>query len=67
MPFGIEQYQKMAELMRSVKGKVVLSINDHPDIKETFKGFPTQTVSIDYTVGGAHKGAGRNELIICNW
>ena len=31
--FGFEQYEQMAEVMRSCKGKVMLSINDHPDIR----------------------------------
>lgn len=32
MEFGWEHYQKMAKLMGSCQGKVMLSINDHPDI-----------------------------------
>jgi site-specific DNA-adenine methylase len=39
VPFGFEQYQEMAEVMRSCKGKVMVSINDHPDIRQAFDGF----------------------------
>lgn len=67
VPFGFEQYERMAELMRSMQGKVILSINDHPEIREVFKGFPFDTVGINYTVGGAAKPAKRKELIVRNW
>lgn len=62
--FPFEEYQRMAELMAEAKGKVVLSINDHPDIRALFKGFSLTPVDIKYTVGGGHKKAG--ELIITN-
>ena len=65
--FGLEQYQEMADMMRRMKGKAVLSINDHPDIQEIFKGMPSKTVLINYTVGGAHRSVSRKELIIWNW
>ncbi|EAZ2875435.1 DNA adenine methylase [Salmonella enterica] len=64
--FPFEQYERMAEMARTVKGKVVISINDHPDIRKAFAGFRMQEVSLRHTVGGrAGKQAG--ELIIFNW
>lgn len=65
--FGLEQYTRMAELMRSMKGKAILSINDHPKIREIFAGFQLEQVEIDYTVGGGGKAAARKELIIYSW
>lgn len=65
--FGLEQYTRMAELMRSMKGKAILSINDHPKIREIFAGFQLEEVEIDYTVGGGGKAAARKELIIYSW
>jgi DNA adenine methylase len=67
VPFGIEQYQVMAQIMRSMKGKAILSINDHPDIQKTFSGLPNKNVTINYTVGGGANPATRKELIIWNW
>ncbi len=64
--FGIEQYREMADLMVSMKGKAILSINDHPTMKKVFKGLKIKSVAIKYTVGGAHKGKQAKELIICN-
>lgn len=66
VPFGIEQYREMADLMKSMKARLILSINDHPDIREIFAGFPTDTVTINYDVGGGGKCKGRQELIIRN-
>ena len=69
MDFGFEQYEAMSELLRSIKGKALISINDHPDIRECFKGLPMQTLQIKYTVGKAKDGK-RNEsgeLLIANY
>ena len=67
VPFEIEEYYKLAEAMRSMKGSSILTINDHPKMREIFKGFSVQSVDINYTIGGGGKGAARKELIYCNW
>lgn len=64
--FGFEQYERMAELARTVKGKMVISINDHPDIRRAFSGFRMKEVSLRHTVGG-REGKQAGELIIFNW
>jgi DNA adenine methylase len=65
--FGLDQYEKMAGMMRSLKGRAIISLNDHPDIRRVFDGFQMDTVPIQYTVGGGGKGADRMELIIYSW
>jgi len=65
--FGFENYERMAELARSINGKMIISINDHKDIKKVFKGLKRRTVDITYTVGGAKNGAKRKEFIYRNW
>jgi DNA adenine methylase len=66
--FGIEQYQELAELMRSCKGKVMVSLNDHPAMREVFAGFTLQTVDIKYSVANNHgKAQTSKELVITNW
>lgn len=59
--FGIEQYRELAEVMASIKGRVILTINDHPDMRSIFDRFPSKAVPITYTIGG--KGAPRTERI----
>lgn len=61
--FGLEQYQALAAAARSIAGKLIISVNDHPKMREVFAGLPMEAVRITYTVsrGG---GAAREELII---
>lgn len=65
--FGKEQYELMAGMMRSLKGKAILSINDHPDIREIFDGLQLDEVPIQYTVAGGGQAVDRQELIIYSW
>jgi len=65
--FPFVEYEKMAELMRTMQGKAVLSINDHPDIRELFKGFLIEETSLRYTVGKATNRPERGELIVMSW
>ncbi len=67
VPFGFEQYEKMAELAKTMQGKLIISINDHPDIREVFKDLPVVEVDYQYTVGGSDKRTDCVELIYGNW
>lgn len=67
VPFEFDQYELMASLMREMKGKAILSINDHPDIRRAFGEFQMQELDIDYTIAGGGKAAERKELIIYSW
>ena len=67
--FGIEQYQELAEAMKNAEGKFMLSINDHPEMRETFKDLNIDTLKIKYALnngtGQTPKTSG--ELVIRNW
>lgn len=66
--FGLDQYQALADAMRRAKGKVILTINDHPDIREVFGGFRVTREPIRYSMGnrlGSPKTS--SELIYRNW
>lgn len=65
--FGIEQYERMAALLKTISGKAIISLNDHPDIRRIFADFEIDTVPIKYTVGGGAKSVDRNEVIIYSW
>jgi len=65
--FGWEHYERIAKLMDSSKGKFLLSINDHPDIRELFKKFDISTIGIKYTVGKDKNNKASKELIIKNY
>lgn len=66
--FGWEQYEALAEVMRTCSGKVMLSINDHPDIRRLFHGFRTELIPITYSMGNrSGSGAKRTELVVLSW
>jgi len=65
--FGFEQYELLADKMRSIKGKMILTINDHPDMQKLFGEFRIETVNIKYTIGVNGRGNNRKELIVMNW
>lgn len=65
--FGWEQYEAMALVMDSIKGKMIISINDHKDIRVLFKRFRIEPLDVRYTVGGAGAGKDAKELLIFNW
>jgi DNA adenine methylase len=66
--FGFEQYEQMAEVMRSCKGKVMVSINDHPDIRRVFNGFNMMGMDIKYPIASAQGNVKTSqELVITNW
>lgn len=67
VPFGWEQYQALASAMRSCKGKMMLSINDHPDIRAEFDGLVMHDLGIKYTVGGGTNTSEARELVITNY
>lgn len=67
--FGIDQYQAMADFMRNAQGRVLVSINDHPEIREVFEGFRFEELQICYSSTNQRKGkaAVTGELAIMNW
>jgi len=68
VPFEFDQYIRMAALAKSVKGKMMISLNDHPAIRRVFADLHIETVDIEYSLGNRHgSGAERGELIITNY
>ena len=68
VPFPFEEYEALARAMRSIKGRMMVSINDHPDIRRAFDGLPMLGLDITYTVGAATgRRDSSKELVITNW
>ncbi|KIA82004.1 restriction endonuclease subunit M [Chromobacterium piscinae] len=69
VPFPFEEYEKMAEMMRNVRGRVMVSINDHPEIRRAFAGHHMLELDIKYSNGNQRQGAPvvSGELVITNW
>lgn len=65
--FGIEQYDRMAELLRKMRGKAVVTVNDIPAMRKAFAGLAMSREEIRYSVGMADKRKVTGELIIRNF
>ncbi|MFC7419329.1 DNA adenine methylase [Iodobacter arcticus] len=66
--FGLHEYQRMAELAKSITGHMIISVNDIPEMREVFNGLAIERVEINYTVGGKGRSKDKSgELIIRNF
>ncbi|KAA2314527.1 DNA adenine methylase [Puniceibacterium sp. HSS470] len=63
--FGRDQFEVMAEVLGSIRGAFLMSINDCPEIRVLFGRFCFEEVRLKYTVS---KGASvdAKELLVCN-
>ncbi|MBQ0714187.1 MAG: DNA adenine methylase [Paraperlucidibaca sp.] len=64
--FEWDEYEQMAELLGTLKGKAIISLNDHPDIRKVFSRYHIESTNIRYTVGGG-AGVERGEVLIFSW
>ena len=67
--FGHEQYVALAETMKASQGKVMVSLNDHPEMREVFKDFNIDTLDIKYSLTSkvSAKSKVSKEIVICNY
>lgn len=64
--FGWEEYERLATVLGQLKGKAIISLNDHPAIRKLFAAFHVERTDIRYTVGGG-AGTERSEVLIFSW
>lgn len=62
--FGPADFARLAAALARLKGRFVLSINDRPEIRDTFAGFQMEEVATTYTVRGKGQSTPAGELII---
>jgi len=66
--FGVDEYVRMAELERAIKGRMVVSVNDIPEMRDEISGLSFDQVDIRYSVGGHRRDStSSGEPIIRNW
>ncbi len=65
--FPFEHYELMAQFAQSIQGHIIISINDHPDIRAVFAGLPCKEIDYQYTVGGNGRASNCVELVYGNW
>lgn len=65
--FNWAQYELLAKSMAESKGKMMLSINDHPDILDLFKDFHITRLELAYSISRDKTQKTSGELVICNY
>lgn len=61
--FKRDDFAEMADRLTSIKGRFMISLNDTPEVRETFARFPIVPVSLTYSVAGGN-GKSVGEVII---
>lgn len=64
--FARGDFQRMADKLRSIEGRFILSINDRPEIREMFAWADIEAVTTTYSVAGGEHASPASELLIAN-
>ncbi|PIL20099.1 DNA methyltransferase [Puniceibacterium antarcticum] len=65
--FSRADFARLAVQLAALNGHFLMSINDTPEIRQTFAGFALAEVTARYTVGPVSRGADRSELLVNNF
>jgi DNA adenine methylase len=60
--FSEADFEALSALLRTLQGRFILSINDTPEVRAIFAGFPIEEVGVNYRLSGGVTAA--RELII---
>ncbi len=64
--FSREDFGRLAGLLDGLKGKFILSLNDKPEVRETFANFKVESVKTRYSISGSSKQEA-SEVLISNF
>ena len=64
-PFSRDQFEQMADVLSAIQGRFILSLNDRPEVRETFKRFQIESVEVNYSIN-PHASVKRGEVLISN-
>ena len=67
--FAEQDFLDLVEILRKLKGKFLMTINDTPEIREIFKGFVIEETTLKYSCCSSAKSRAkiRTELLISNY
>lgn len=63
--FSKQDFIVLADLLKSVQGKFIVSLNDLPEVRQIFKGFRFVNVDTRYSVSGKVQKV--KEVLIMNY
>lgn len=64
--FGKDDFDRLADQLAGVKGKFLMSINDTPEIREIFRNFELEEVTVTYSSSRTSRPKAR-ELFVTNY
>jgi len=64
--FARDEFPLMAKILEEVEGKFIISLNDHPQVREVFAEFHIISVETSYTIAGGDKHKRGKEVLITN-
>jgi DNA adenine methylase len=65
---AIEDYERLVSMLAGIKGKFILTINDHEAMRDLFSGYRIEEAEVGYSIGKEAKSRGRyGELMIRNY
>jgi DNA adenine methylase len=64
--FRRDDFKLLRDILASIKGKFIMSINNAPEIRNIFKGFRIRKIQTTYTASGADKKKRVMELLRMN-
>ena len=64
--FAPADFERLAGILKAIKGRFILSLNDTKEVRELFAAFDIEAVETTYHIGGGAKAKRASELIISN-
>lgn len=64
--FERADFEQLAAQLERIEGRFIMSINDHPEIREAFCAFKIEEVPTKYQLGGMDKLKPTTELVVSN-
>lgn len=61
--FSRADFAALAQALKTLQGRFILSLNDRPEVRETFKAFAIEGVDVTYSIAGG-KGKAVKEVIV---
>lgn len=65
--FERADFEKLRDILKGVKGKFIMSVNDKKEIRTLYDGFRIEEVQTTYSAAGANKKKHVSELLIMNF
>lgn len=64
--FSRDEFPKMAEQLAGIEGHFIVSLNDHPAVRDIFSAFHIISVETTYSIAGGDKQKKVGEVLITN-